>query len=41
MTEILAGIVDADAGKVVSHDRVVEWLRSWGQLSERESPKPL
>jgi RHH-type transcriptional regulator, rel operon repressor / antitoxin RelB len=36
--EILAGIADADAGRVVSHDRVVKWLRSWGKPSEGKAP---
>jgi len=39
--EILAGIADADAGNVVSHDRVVEWLLSWGQPREGEPPRHL
>ncbi len=38
--EILAGIADAEAGNVVAHDCVVEWLRSWGQPSESERPLP-
>jgi RHH-type transcriptional regulator, rel operon repressor / antitoxin RelB len=29
--EIMAGMADADAGRVVSHDRVAKWLRSWGE----------
>ena len=37
--EILAGIADADAGRVVSHDRVVKWLRSWGKPSEGKAPR--
>jgi len=37
--EILAGIDDADAGRIVSHDRVVKWLRSWGKPSEGKAPR--
>ena len=37
--EILAGIADVDAGRVVSHDRVVKWLRSWGKPSEGKAPR--
>jgi predicted transcriptional regulator len=37
--EILAGTADADAGKVVSHDRVATWLRSWGKPSEGKAPR--
>jgi RHH-type rel operon transcriptional repressor/antitoxin RelB len=39
MGEILAGIGDADARKVVSHDRVDKWLRSWGKPSEGKAPR--
>jgi predicted transcriptional regulator len=37
--EILAGIADAEAGKVVSHDRAATWLRSWGKPSEGKAPR--
>jgi RHH-type rel operon transcriptional repressor/antitoxin RelB len=37
--EILAGIGDAEAGKVVSHDRVARWLGSWGKPSEGKAPR--
>ena len=33
------GIRDADEGRVVGHDRVAEWLRSWGTKSEKRPPK--
>jgi predicted transcriptional regulator len=39
MGEILAGIADAEAGKVVSHERVSKWLRSWGTPSEGKAPR--
>jgi RHH-type transcriptional regulator, rel operon repressor / antitoxin RelB len=39
MGEILAGIADAEVGKVVSHDRVSKWLRSWGTPSEGKAPR--
>jgi RHH-type rel operon transcriptional repressor/antitoxin RelB len=39
MEEILAGIADVEAGKVVSHDRVAKWLRSWGKPSEGKPPR--
>ncbi len=39
MGEILAGIVDVEAGNVVSHDRVAKWLRSWGKPSEGKAPR--
>ena len=37
--EIRKGIAEAEAGKTVSHERVVAWLRSWGK--ENELPPPL
>jgi predicted transcriptional regulator len=37
--EILTGIADAKAGKVVGHDRVATWLRSWGKPSEGKAPR--
>jgi predicted transcriptional regulator len=39
MGEIVAGIADVDERKVVSHDRVVKWLRSWGKPSEGKAPR--
>ena len=37
--EVAAGLAEADAGKTVPHEKVVEWLRSWG--TENELPQPL
>jgi predicted transcriptional regulator len=37
--EILSGIADVETGKVVSHDRVSKWLRSWGTPSEGKAPR--
>jgi RHH-type transcriptional regulator, rel operon repressor / antitoxin RelB len=39
MGEILAGIVDVEARKAISHDRVARWLRSWGKPSEGKAPR--
>jgi RHH-type rel operon transcriptional repressor/antitoxin RelB len=39
MGEILAGIADVETRKVVSHDRVATWLRSWGKPSEGKAPR--
>ena len=36
--EILDGIADVEAGRVVSHDLVAEWLRSWGKPFEGKPP---
>ncbi len=34
-----AGIRDADAGRVVSHDAVVAWMESWGRPDELPMPE--
>jgi predicted transcriptional regulator len=39
MGETVAGIADAEVRKVVSHDRVATWLRSWGKPSEGKAPR--
>ena len=31
---------DIDAGRVVSHEEVVKWLRSWGTPNELPCPVP-
>jgi predicted transcriptional regulator len=31
---------DIDAGRVVSHEEVVKWLRSWGTPNELPCPFP-
>ena len=35
LTEIHKGIQDADRGRVVSHDRVSKWLKTWGKADPR------
>ena len=32
------GIRDADAGRIVSHDDVAAWVRSWGKPDELPMP---
>jgi predicted transcriptional regulator len=39
LKEIQAGLAAAEAGKTVSEDNVIDWLRSWG--TEHEMPPPL
>lgn len=39
LAEIQAGLAEAEAGQMVPHEKVVEWLRSWG--TEHELPQPL
>lgn len=36
---ILQGLAELDAGEGVSHERVVEWLDSWGTENELPAPK--
>jgi len=33
------GEADADAGRVVSHAEVAEWLATWGKPDEKPPPK--
>jgi predicted transcriptional regulator len=32
--ELQAGIAELDAGRVVSHEKVSKWLKSWGKSGE-------
>ena len=32
------GIADAEAGRVVEHERVAAWLESWGTRKKRRAP---
>jgi len=33
------GIESADAGKLIDHDEVTEWVGSWGKTEEKGIPK--
>lgn len=35
---VAQGLADVEAGRVVEHDRVRQWLDSWGTPSESERP---
>jgi RHH-type rel operon transcriptional repressor/antitoxin RelB len=37
--EIAAGLAELDSGKMVEHEKVVNWLRSWGKPSESAPPR--
>lgn len=37
--EIRAGIAELDAGEGVSHEKVSEWLKSWGRAGEKKAPR--
>lgn len=37
---IRQAITSLDRGEAVSHDRVRDWVGSWGRKSERPAPKP-
>ena len=39
LAEIEEGMRDADAGRVVSHDDVAAWVRSWGKPDELPIPE--
>ncbi|WP_304164924.1 antitoxin [Phenylobacterium aquaticum] len=35
---MLEGEADADAGRVVPHEEVAAWLKTWGTPDERPAP---
>lgn len=37
--QILQGLAELDAGEGVAHERVVEWLESWGTENELPAPR--
>jgi len=37
--EIHAGIADLEAGREVNHEKVAEWLNSWGKARELKPPR--
>lgn len=37
--EIQAAISELDAGKSVSHEKVSNWLKSWGKKGENKAPR--
>ncbi len=37
--EIQQGIAELDAGKGVSHDKVSDWLKTWGKTGEKKAPR--
>ena len=39
LAAIEEGIREADAGKLVAHEDVVAWVRSWGQPDELPMPE--
>ena len=39
MEKIRAGLADADADRVVPHEKVARWLDSWGSEDELPAPK--
>ncbi len=39
MGEILQGIEDLDNGHAISHEKVADWLNSWGKQDEAKAPR--
>ena len=37
--EIEAGVKELNAGEGMGHEKVAEWLRSWGQQGETKAPR--
>ena len=38
LAEIQAGLAEAEAGETVPHEKVIDWLRSWGTANELPPP---
>jgi predicted transcriptional regulator len=38
LQEIREALAQAENGHVVKHEKVVEWLKSWGKPNERKAP---
>ena len=38
LSEIQAGVNEADAGETLPNEKVIEWLRGWGTLHELPPP---
>jgi predicted transcriptional regulator len=39
LREIRTALVELDAGRGVSHEKVVKWLNSWGKAGETKAPR--
>jgi RHH-type transcriptional regulator, rel operon repressor / antitoxin RelB len=37
--ELQAGITELDSGQTVSHEKVENWLKSWGKSGESKAPR--
>ncbi|PWU06934.1 MAG: CopG family transcriptional regulator [Terriglobia bacterium] len=37
--ELQAGVAELDAGKGITHERVEQWLKTWGKPGETKAPK--
>ena len=37
--EIHAAIGELDAGQAISHEKLAEWLTSWGKAGEKKAPR--
>jgi RHH-type transcriptional regulator, rel operon repressor / antitoxin RelB len=38
--EIQAGMEELEQGRGVEHEKVAQWLESWGKTRERKPPRP-
>jgi predicted transcriptional regulator len=39
LEQTATGLVELDGGKMVSHEKVSKWLRSWGKPAEGRAPR--
>jgi predicted transcriptional regulator len=37
--EIHAAIEELDAGRAIGHEKVADWLNSWGKAGEKKAPR--
>jgi len=39
VAQIKEGLADADAGRMIPHEEIVKWLKTWGSEEESEPPE--
>lgn len=39
LEEIVAGLAELDSGRMVQHEKVAKWLRSWGKPAKSAPPR--
>ncbi len=39
VAQIKEGLADAEAGRMIPHEEIVKWLKTWGSEEESEPPE--